>query len=251
MTKQPAEFLEWDSGHFGCRVGRCIVDRMTEANWSELQSWRRQNSIDCLYLMADAADNETIRLAQRDGFDLVETRIAFERRFTSPPAQPAAGKYALRLARQEDEDELAALTKGRFLLSRFHADRCFDKERVEDMYQLWIRQSVAGDFDDAVLVVEAGQELLGYVTCRLNEPPGTGKVGLHCVGESAQGKGIGTLLMRYASWWFYQQGMHVARSVTQAPNIGSQISLQRTGYVTRAAGVTFHKWIDPCPDPAP
>ena len=249
MTDHLAEFLPWDSRHFGWRIARAKINRLNESTWRELDGWRRDNEIDCLYFMADAADQASIRQALRFGFDLVETRLMFERDFDkAPPVMLAADEFSLRIAKPADADQLAAIAKGRFGVTRFRADRCFDQEKVERMYQSWIRRSVTGDFDDAVIVAEAAPELLGFTTCRLNYLPGIGSIGLTCVAESSEGKGISLALKRFALGWFHQQGMRRACSQTQASNIGIQISNCRAGLVPRAAWQFFHKWFRHCPN---
>ena len=143
-------------------------------------------------------------------------------------------------------EQLLSIAKGSFSLSRFHADCCFDKQKVEQMYQIWIRNSVTSDYDDVVLLAEMDSQPVGYLTCRLNYLPGVGKTGLTAVAESAQGKGIGLALMKYGSCWFRQQGMNRSHAVTQASNIGSQVLHQRAGYVSHAVWQSFHKWFRPC-----
>lgn len=247
MTDHLAEFLPWDSRHFGWRIARATVNRLNQSTWRELDSWRRSNEIDCLYFMAEAADKASIRQALRLGFDLVETRLAFQRNYKkAPPVMPAADGFSLRLAKSADLEQLASITKGAFSLSRFYADRCFDKEKVEQMYQIWIRKSVTGDFDDAVIVAEAASELLGYATCRLNHLPSVGRIGLICVDESFQGRGVGLTLKQYSVWWFQQQGMRRSYAGTQVSNIGSQIINHRADFIPLSAKQIFHKWFRPC-----
>ena len=115
MTDHLAEYLPWDSRHFGWRIARAKVNQLNDPTWRELDNWCRNHEIDCLYFMAEAADQVTIRRALRRGFDLVETRIIFEHNYRKvPPIMPAAEDFSLRIAKPADAGAALVYRKGKF-----------------------------------------------------------------------------------------------------------------------------------------
>ena len=73
---EPYQYLNWDSEFFGLRIAKLSKSQLNSATMAETLSWCVQNSIDCLYFLADSNDQATIRLAEDNHFRLVDLRIS-------------------------------------------------------------------------------------------------------------------------------------------------------------------------------
>src|SRR5829696_3394593 len=69
------ELLEWDSHHFGLRIGRVRGDQLSTNMIAEIDRWRQTQRIDCLYMLAGIDHLETIRLAENAGFRFTDLRV--------------------------------------------------------------------------------------------------------------------------------------------------------------------------------
>jgi dTDP-4-amino-4,6-dideoxy-D-galactose acyltransferase len=196
MATPPCEVLPWDSGFFGCRVGRVLAGRLDRAGLAAVDSWCREQAIDCLYFLADSEDPATAALAEEGGFRLVDLRVTLERPLTpdpspipSPPpgegrpfaSQPRdsassdvppspggregmgeAGQGGegplLRPASLEDIPQLRRIAARSHRDSRFYADPHFPRSRCDELYATWIEKSCRGmDADPgSQLVLTAG-----------------------------------------------------------------------------------------------
>ncbi|HOW66385.1 MAG TPA: GNAT family N-acetyltransferase [Verrucomicrobiota bacterium] len=84
MSDVPAfRLLEWDSGFFGCRIGRVAEVSLTPELIEKIERWVRDERIDCVYYLADAADAGSIHLAEAADFRLMDIRVTLLHR-TNP-----------------------------------------------------------------------------------------------------------------------------------------------------------------------
>ena len=122
--------------------------------------------IQCVYLLVDASDIESINILQQMGALFTDTRITFG---TAPggPLETAShgGTTRVRPATGADVAALTQMASVRHRGTRFHADRHFAPERCDRLYEVWIENSCRG-YADVVLVAEDERgRLAGYVSC--------------------------------------------------------------------------------------
>jgi dTDP-4-amino-4,6-dideoxy-D-galactose acyltransferase len=231
---EPAELLPWDSEHFGVRIARAAAGGLDPG---KLDRWCGEHAVDCVYLLADAEDRDTLAGAAAAGFAVVDVRLTFDR---PAPAAPAAAAEGVRPAHADDLPALRAIARRAYTDSRFYFDRRFPRQRCDALYERWIERSVDGGAD-AVLVGETDRRAAGYVTC-LRGDAGTGSIGLVGVAEAARGRGLGGRLVAAALGWFAGQGVERVEVVTQGRNVAAQRLYQAHGFRTRRVEVSFHRW---------
>lgn len=212
-----------------------------------IESWVAREGVECLYLLADAADPVTARLAEESGFHLVDVRVTLERRggmtATSRGADPPVAAARVRPATAADLPALRGLAAASHRDSRFYHDPHFDRGRCDELYATWIENSCA-DPAGIVMVAEiAGAEMVaGYVTATLAPGGGEGRIGLFAVGAAAQGQGVGGRLIAAAFDWFAVRGADPVTVVTQGRNVRAQRIYQRFGMLTRSVELWYHRW---------
>ena len=244
MTKQSIEFLPWDSAHFGRRIARAASRQVDLMACDDLMALCRDEAIDCLYFLADAADQGTIAALQSCGFEMVDIRLTLSAQFKSPPAVGHPGGMHFRLGEERDLDQLLPIAGASFGQSRFYVDRRFGHDNATRMFHIWLQNSFADQSGAAVVVAEHDDAAVGFVTCHLHKPPGEGNIGLVGVAESARGLGCAAGMIQYAARWFAGKGVDRLNVVTQGRNVTAQRLYQRNGFVTRSVELWFHKWFD-------
>ena len=231
------EYLEWDSSFFGIRIARLSGHRLTREGAEEAARWCFENRIDCAYFLADADDPETAFVAQRSGFDYLDTRLTLE----CPVPGSVPPPPSVRPFQASDAEPLRAIARVSHRDSRFYFDPRFPRERCDALYEAWIERSAAG-WADAVLVAECDGEAAGYVSCHLGLD--TGSIGLLAVAPARQGRGMGRRLVEAALVFFKARGMSRATVVTQGRNVASQRLYQGCGFRTHAVQLWYHRWFD-------
>jgi len=229
--------LVWDSEFFQRRIARATPDRVTEESVREIMAWCASNRIDCLYLLVPADDFKAIGLLEESGFHFVAIRTTLEIPIGSLPPQTAV--FRIRDARPEDISALRAIAGVSHVDSRFYNDGHFPEERCRALYETWIEKSVNGEAQ-AVLVAEWAGAPVGYITCHFS--PGAAEIGLLGVSENAQGKGLGSQLLRESLRWFKQQGAKEVTVVTQGHAVRAQRVYQKAGFITRSIQLWYHYW---------
>jgi ribosomal protein S18 acetylase RimI-like enzyme len=233
-------YLAWDSDFFGIRIARSADGQLTPAGMATLDEACRRQKIDCLYLLVDAAETGTIRLAEDSGFRLVDVRVTLDRKLSPEKSswQPAAP--GIRLAAITDIAALRPIAAVNHRDSRFYHDGNFPQKRCDELYATWIEKSCTG-YADAVLVADRGEGAIGYTSCHVKEN-GVGSIGLVGISDTCQGQGFGTRLIAEAVSWFKAAGVANIEVVTQGRNIAAQRLYQKNGFLTCSLQLWYHKW---------
>lgn len=239
------EYLTWDSGFFGRRIGRVLPARLTPELVAEVEAWRQANRIDCLYALVDSDDRQTIHLAEKHGFTFVDVRLTLSCALPREIAErPLRVSGLIRPARGEDLPAIRTIARESHQDSRFYFDPHFERQRCDALYETWIEKSCHG-YADAVLVAEKDNGAIGYITCQSLDAS-TGQIGLLAVSAGAARQGFGSALIASALGWFRDRGHEQVRVVTQGRNIRAQRSYQRAGFVVDALQLWYHRWwLDP------
>lgn len=238
MSNRPrCELLPWDSDFFGRPIARVNGAQLTAAQAERADRWCKTHDIACLYLLADADDPATARIAQRRGFRMVDVRVTLE-----APSGGTPSLGGVRVWRREDLEALRAIARLSHRDSRFYCDGNFPRDRCDELYAAWIERSCAG-YADEVLVLDWDGQAAGYVSCHCDLIEG--RIGLLGVAAAAQGRGGGTALVNAALQWFGERGLAEASVVTQGRNVRAQRLYQGCGFKTRSVQVWFHRWFQP------
>ncbi len=244
--RDPCAILEWDSDFFGFRVARIRGDSLTEELTRNIDAWCREEKVRCLYFLSRADDPETTRLAEDNGFRMVDIRVTFYRKFskdTNSTGQRHCSEVTIRPARSRDESFLLRLARSSFYDTRFYFDQNFPRHLVDSLYEKWVRRSLDSDAD-AVLVAELDGSSVGFILCRMDVEPGVGILCLTAVSEEVRGRGIGQALNYSARAWFSERGIFEVYAVTQGRNVATLRLDQRCGFLIHDVQIWYHKWFD-------
>jgi dTDP-4-amino-4,6-dideoxy-D-galactose acyltransferase len=235
------EFLEWDSRFFGHRIARVSARSLTPAGVDAVRDWCAAEKVECVYFLADAADGQSVRVAEENGFSFVDVRVTLERHHGPPNPPGPAFEGTLRVSQPADVPALKAMASTGFRSSRFYYDPHFPRPKVDLLYATWIEKSCNG-YADVVLVADVRGEPVGYVSCHLHGDR-IGQVGLLGVRDDCQGQGLGRVLLTAGLAWFGDRGSESVRVVTQGRNRGALRVYQQGGFLIQAVELWYHWWL--------
>lgn len=238
MTSDLCQLLTWDSEFFGINIARVNAYRLSSTDYSQIESWCRARQIRCLYFLADADDSETTHTAETNGFNFVDIRLTFERKFDDWIAAPPNPN--IRPCEEHDLAPLKAIARAGHTDTRFFFDSHFPRNKAELLYETWLEKTFHSP-KDAVLVGHTDGQAHSYITC-VDEGEGQGSIGLVGVGAAQQGQGIGYGLAQAALDWFVQRHISTVRVVTQGRNLRAQRLYQRNGFITQSLQLWYHRW---------
>jgi len=229
--------LEWDSRFFGRRIARVENERLRRADIDEILHWVSERQVDCLYFLCRPNDDESVAVAEENGFHLTDIRIELSWR-----VRKIENSLPI-ILRQFQESDLAALQQiatDIYTDTRFYYDRQFARSQAAALYREWVTKSCQ---TETVFVIPSEEEISGFITCNFDQPE-LGRIGLIGVKGDAQGKGHGRLLVSAAQQYFQGNGATEVRVVTQGRNIAAQRLYQAQGFRTHSVGLWYHKWFE-------
>ncbi len=241
MTSALIECLPWDSSHFGYQIARAKTSRLDIDAYREMEAACRDRDVECLYFLADAADQSTIDILLAGGYDFIDIRITFSGHSSDVPRIAPADDVRYRIGKELDLEALLPIAANSFAQSRFFVDRRFGSAKASLMYQIWLENSLLTDRAAAVVVAEMAGRAVGFVTCDIRMA-GEANIGLVGVADSARGMGCASGMLGYAADWLSGRGIKSLNVVTQGRNISAQRLYQRSGMLTRSVELWFHKW---------
>jgi dTDP-4-amino-4,6-dideoxy-D-galactose acyltransferase len=239
MPENLCDYLDWDSEFFGHRIARVASNRLTKESLEGVFRWCRENSIECLYFLADAADKRSATLAADNGFRFVDVRVTYEK---SLEVEEDLGEKAseIRLSVPQDIPALSEIASLSHHDSRFYFDPGFSEAACDRLYATWIEKSCRG-YSEAVLVAEIEGQAVGYISLHLNQE-NKGQIGLVGVDSQARGHGLGKKLINESLRWFASQGVRRVTVITQGRNLAAQRIYLKSGFLPTLVEVWYHRW---------
>jgi len=254
--REPCELLKWDSDFFELKIARLFGNILRPALADAADIWCQGQGVRCLYALLRSDDPENGRVVFSHRYRLVDVRVTLERgidrglenyldvRGSRPPC-------VVRPSQARDLPGLQRMARMRHRDTRFFFDGNFSPKRCEDLYERWITVSYQG-YAQAVLVAQANatqgedvehdDDCIGYITCHLDGPEKSGRIGLFAVDVAFTGQGVGRALVRSALDWFVLQGHTRVSVVTQGRNVGALRLYERCGFCVAGVELFYHKW---------
>ena len=248
-TDNLCEILPWDTEFFNYRIAHIISNHINPENIKSILHWCESNRVDCLYFLTETEDLTSIRTAEDNKFRLVQIRVTLTKdlrnRKNINNKRNEHHQLTTRPATPRDAQELSQIGKNIFTYARFYSDPCFPTEKSQQLYETWTRKSVEG-YADQVIILKSPNQILGFVTCRVDKDKKLGKIELIGLRSEAQGHNLGKELMQSSLDWFSSQGLEKASITTQGQNIAMQRLAQRIGFETETMQLYYHKWFTDC-----
>ena len=251
------QLLPWDSEQIGLSAARleCLI---AEGNYAQkrniltklldglLEQAQKQN-IRHVSARVDAGDFAVLHTLEHAGLELIDGLLTFSLDLTTASLPKLPGAFRMRMATADDAERAAQLAYGAYAHDRFHADHAIAKERADNVHAVWTRNSCSGHAADGVILVEEGEELLGFVTCKLNRDTAahfgspTGTIVLVATAEAARGRGVGKAATLAALRWMRGQGVQHIEVGTQIRNIAAGRLYESCGFRLSGSSLTLRK----------
>lgn len=173
--------LKWDSDFFGIEIGEFFYDgKESESNFDEY---------DLLYLKSKIDIYPEIRNFENT---FSETKLIFAKELeqNNNTNENIFSFKDLKI----DKSLIYKLSFESGKFSRFNLDPNFENDKFQELYKLWIDNSISNIFADDLLVYLDQNEIIGFITYKTQN--NTATIGLVAVSQNCQGKGIGSQLLK-------------------------------------------------------
>jgi len=208
-------------------------------------AWCEQLDVDFCSARIDGHDVTSLQMLESHGFRYIETTVENYVDLRRKEAAFLPRSSSLRPPRPDEGNSLVTIAQDAFLSHRFYADDRFPRHKVDDMYRLWVENSLR-DPEWKTLVLEADGAVRGFITYRIEDL--TSYFGLQfakwrmaALSKSNRGLGYGVVLFRGAMESVRGQVQIVDSGLTTR-NLHSLNLHTKVGFRTACCSVTLHRW---------
>jgi GNAT superfamily N-acetyltransferase len=237
------QISEWDTNHFGFKIAQLPYFNDQSYVKQGVQESKFHN-VKLLINRCPTDDFKWIHELERRGFQLMDTIVYYILDlvdFYIPET-----KYQARTAVEGDIPAIRSIARDSFkeYHSHFSADRKLDKNKCDEVYELWAVNSFHDkNLADHIVVIEMEGKIAGFNTIKLQDKGKTGEGRLSAIHPFARKKGLYTDLIIHGLKWMCSQGCIKSERSTQITNISSQKTYTKIGYNIERSFYTFHLWI--------
>jgi dTDP-4-amino-4,6-dideoxy-D-galactose acyltransferase len=175
--------LEWDTNFFGIKVGEvCVTDSV---------DFNLLKNFDLIYIKSEV---KLTAIPKEANVSFEEQRVEFIKDLIQENEIIDSNIFSLEQLSSVNIEELYDLAFESGKHSRFKLDKKLN-HRFHDLYRSWIDQTVNHNFDTNMFIYVIKNQIVGFITFKIDKVTQAGKVGLIAVNSNFQGKGIGKKLI--------------------------------------------------------
>lgn len=239
QAKDLINFLEWDSNFFGFKVGKSDLNNL-ESTASEYNRIIKESDYKLIYCFADPTVGTASYIEEIiNGAILVDTKVTYVKRvLKNINLESQTDQQIQSVIINDNEIQDLAIQAG--IYSRFCIDANFESPKYEQLYKLWIENSINRKIADEVVVYKEARKVEGLLT--IGTKINRADIGLVSVDELARGKGIATKLLKYAEQYSSIHGFEELQVVTQQNNTPACKLYERYGFSLESTVNIFHIW---------
>ncbi len=227
------EPLDLDTGIFGFKTAK--ITHVSPDTISGLKNDLQRNKVRYATYRLPSTDIPAIQTLEVHGFILVDILIGLKAEIENTVL--TSDSY-IGIANGDDIPRLREIASSIFRFNRFFNDPLIPVKKANEMFALWIENSVRGIAADETLVYRDKEKILGFVTLQ-----NKGHIPLIGVAPHAQGKGIARTLLHAALHSFQKRGVFAADIETQLQNVPAVRSYTAAGFRITDSFVTY-RWSD-------
>jgi ribosomal protein S18 acetylase RimI-like enzyme len=244
QDSEPARFSALDRERFGVPTVKAVLSAGSEAE-AALEFCRR-NGARLLIARCPSDRMEAARVLQAAGGGLTDVLVFYARELPGPPAPVDAPRVPVRPFSPSETDRVADVARQAFrgYGGHYHADPRLPPEVCDDVYVSWARRScLLREVADEVLVALRGDQVIGFLTLRMNGPHES-EIPLNGVLPGFQRGGVFRALLVRAVEWSIARGAKRVVSSTQVANVAVQKAWVRLGFEPLRSFLTYHVWFE-------
>lgn len=247
------EYLDFDSHHFGCKIGRLIdtiyVEKTSLVQKKDIikilltEAFQEGFShISAKYFSENLSD---VQVLESSDFSIVVCNIILSRNvlnedIINPPS-------LIRNATTADLKSLQSITSLCFSDgTRFHLDHHFSREKSTELHVRWVENLLISK-EAKVWCAEIDSTVVGFITCQILDHSDiseekVGYIDLIAVDKNYQGRGIGSSLI--SAVLFYLKGkVEKVMIDTESINYPALRLYQKNNFSIVGSRYVLHKWL--------
>jgi dTDP-4-amino-4,6-dideoxy-D-galactose acyltransferase len=233
------KILDWDSDFLGYPVARVDSFSKEQREWKVILARLKIQGVKLAYWQVQPYNISFQEFAEENNGKLVDIKTTYSIHLTKNEC--FANNSIEILEDKEPNKQLLNLGIQCGAYSRFSIDKNISHEKFEELYRLWIINSVKKSLADDVLVYKFQDRIVGLVT--VYEKEKIGNIGLIGVDEDFRGRGIGKALLNAVKNYFFSKGIQKINVVTQGQNQAAYKLYESAGFDVLEQYEFYHFWL--------
>jgi dTDP-4-amino-4,6-dideoxy-D-galactose acyltransferase len=229
--------LDWDSNFFNFNVGKIEGSITNFIDLQTIEGLFKKTKTRLAYYLTPKETPPFVYESDELDFYLVDKKTTYTK---SIDLKLKIEKGIETIGNNTNFEKLKKLAIQSGIYSRFKTDKKINKQKFEELYRLWIENSINKKIAKEVLLYKYDDEIAGLVT--LGEKDNRADIGIIAVDSLFRGKGVGRSLMNSAEKWFSINGYKTIQVVTQKDNIAACKLYESCGYSVESVYFYYHIW---------
>ena len=232
------EELDWDSNFFGFKVAKIEGVKIDESELDKSLKLFKKKKFTLVYASFREKINSSSIFLNDYEIKLVDKKVTYLKDVDRGSLYEQ-GIFNYDLKNPTQQMLKLALESG--VYSRFNYDKKIGKSKFEELYKLWMINSVNGSIAKKIIVFKEESNILGMVT--LTEKGDRADIGIIAVDNDSRGKGIGKALMKAAEKWAHHNNYSNIQVVTQGFNKPACKFYKKIGFSEEKVEFFYHFWL--------
>lgn len=229
--------LEWDSDFFGFNVVKINENISNNDELEKCIKIMYDDKVKLAYYFSCSPISPYVLENEFFNISLVHKRVPLMK--TLNKSSEIHEKISL-YTQDYPEKELIELAQLAGSYSRFGVDENIPKEKYNELFKLWIINSVKKKVASDVLVYRDQGKIVGFATLKVEN--GLAYTPLFAVSRPYEGKGISFAIMRALETILLERGCKKVLGGTQEVNIKALKVYERYGLVVQKPEYVYHFW---------
>lgn len=208
------DYLEWDSNFFGFKIFQLKKPLSCRNDLLVLSNFIKKNDVGLIYYCSNQKIKKSPIWVSNIHIKYLVERIFYTKIIGSDQIESQFSFPEFEEVLPDENLFNIAIQAGKF--SRFNLDDKIPKDKFEELYRLWVTNSLKNKKEEKVIVYRSNNKIIGLITLKKINRSGT--IGLIAVDSNYRGKGIGKVLMNFAERWFAENGCNKITVITQREN---------------------------------
>ncbi len=232
---------DWDTDFFGFKIAYIACFCLSPNIYDAVLRHVVENNIQLIEFVCDCNDLQSIRIAEKMSFKLVDIRMTYSKKFDNKKLNEYTNDIDFRKATEKDLYEIEQMAGTIFTKSRYIFDDRFPAHKVKDLFKLWAKKAILGKFDDESWCLSDGDKIIAFCTIRYMEN-NCAQIGLIGVDTEFTGKGIGKRMLENVLYMLTIAGIKELKLDTQGRNYAAQNLYSSAGFKLIKMCYFYHKW---------
>lgn len=239
---------EWDSNFFNLNVYCTLKKNLCIPKIEKIDSIAKKNDVDLLYHFEniDSPNEDKLKLK---GYKLIQNKVDFYRKIEGTNNDKVENyrdisNVEVFSGSNDTINDLYLISKQLVKISRFYNDNNIPKEKVEELYIQWVDNSVNGEFADKVFVYREKNSIVGFCSIQKNPILKEIKISLIAIKEGYKNKSIGSNLLKYCFYYYWNKGYKSCIVSTQMENLSAIRFYEKNGFIKLKSETVYHKWYE-------